>query len=121
VDRLHRIDRELETTAAPDAVWAAVAEPGGLGDWLEAEVELDLRPGGAGSFRFADGEVRRAMVEEVVPGRELTFSWWRIGSLHTRAPVSAPTTVTITVEPLPAGGSRFRVREVTASRAHAAA
>ena len=118
---MNQIDRELETTAAPDAVWAAIAEPDGLGDWLEAEVELDLQPGGAGSFRFADGEVRRAMVEEVVPGRELTFSWWRIGSLQTRAPVGAPTTVTITVEPLPAGGSRFRVREVTASRAHAAA
>jgi uncharacterized protein YndB with AHSA1/START domain len=121
MDRMDRIDRELETTAAPDAVWAAVAEPDGLGDWLEAEVELDLQPGGTGSFRFADGEVRRAMVEEVIPGRELTFSWWRIGSLHTRAPVSSPTTVTITVEPLPTGGSRFRVREVSASRAHAAA
>jgi uncharacterized protein YndB with AHSA1/START domain len=118
-----RIDRELETTAAPDAVWAAVTDPDGLAAWLDAEVELELRPGGPGHFRFADGEFRRAMVQEIVPGQELTFSWWPIAgpdTLTTTGPdTGAMTTVTITVEPIPTGGSRVRFREVAALRARA--
>ena len=93
--------RDRGTLRSP--VWDAVADPAGLSAWLDAEVEAQLA-GGPGSFRFADGELRRAMVQEVVPGRELTFSWWEIGG--------PATTVTITVEPVPAGGSRVRFREV---------
>ena len=120
---MERIDRELETTAAPGAVWAAVTDPAGLAEWLDADVELELRPGGPGRFRFADGECRRAMVQEVVPGEALTFSWWRIAGPEAVTDVGPATTVTITVEPLPAGGSRVRFREVTAlgARARAAA
>ena len=118
---MDRIDRELETNATPETAWAAVAEPDGLGDWLEADVDVDMTPGGSGSFRFADGEIRRAVVEEVVPRQELTFSWWPIASPHTQAPLGPPTTVTITVEPRPGGGSIVRLREVAATRAHAAA
>jgi uncharacterized protein YndB with AHSA1/START domain len=114
------IDRELETTASPDAVWAAVTDPERLGDWMEADVDLDLRPGGGGRFLFADGEERRAMVETVRNPSELTFSWWR----SDRAGVAddpGTTTVTITLEPAPGGGTLVRFREAAAVRVRARA
>src|SRR6516165_994463 len=87
------IDRELATTAPPDAVGAALTDVERLGDWLEADVELEVRPGGSGRFSFADGEERRAMVEAVRPRAELTFSWWRSDEAG-RADDPATTTVT---------------------------
>jgi uncharacterized protein YndB with AHSA1/START domain len=107
------IDRELETTAAPDAVWQALTDPDRLGDWLEAEVELEVRPGGAGRFSFADGEERRAMVETVRPGTELTFSWWRTDDAGL-ATDRGTTTVTFRIVPTPAGGTILRLREAAA-------
>jgi uncharacterized protein YndB with AHSA1/START domain len=116
------IDRELETTAAPGAVWEALTDPDRLGDWLEADVELDVRPGGAGRFSFADGEERRAMVETVRPGRELTFSWWRSDDAGLGTDPTT-TTVTFRIEATPAGGTILRLREAAAVhvRAHARA
>ena len=105
-----QIDRELETSASPDAVWEAVTDADRLGDWLEAEVELEVRPGGTGRFTFADGEERRAMVETVRPGTELTFSWWRSDAAGI-AGEPTTTTVTFLIEPTPAGGTILRLRE----------
>jgi uncharacterized protein YndB with AHSA1/START domain len=121
-----RIDRELETTASPEAVWAAITDPERLGDWLEADVDLELRPGGGGRFVFADGEVRRAMVERVRPLEELTFSWWRPGGPGAGAGVGrgagpGTTTVTIALEPTAGGGTRLRFREAAAVRVRAGA
>jgi uncharacterized protein YndB with AHSA1/START domain len=114
------IDRELETTAAPDAVWEALTDPERLGDWLEADVELEVRPGGAGRFSFADGEERRAMVETVRPGTELTFSWWRSDDTGL-ATDPATTTVTFRIEATPAGGTILRLREAAAVHVRAQA
>jgi uncharacterized protein YndB with AHSA1/START domain len=114
------IDRELETTASPDTVWKAVTDPERLGDWLEADVELDLRPGGSGRFAFADGEVRRAMVETVRNPSELTFSWWRSDRTGI-ADDPGTSTVTIALEPTAGGGTLVRFREVAAGRVRARA
>jgi uncharacterized protein YndB with AHSA1/START domain len=108
--REQAIDRELETTAPPDAVWEAVTDADRLGDWLEADVELELRPGGSGRFTFPDGEERRAMVETVRPGAELTFSWWRSDPAGI-AGEPATTTVTFLIEATPGGGTILRLRE----------
>lgn len=112
------VTRDVEMPAPPEEVWQQVTESDQLGDWLDAEVELEVRPGGSGRFRFADGEERRAMVREVEPGRRLAFTWWPL----TGGDVGRPTTVTITIAPSN-GGSRLRLVESPGARAraHAAA
>jgi uncharacterized protein YndB with AHSA1/START domain len=110
------VTREVDLPAPPDEVWRSVTEADQLGDWLEADVELDARPGGAGTFRFADGEVRRALVREVEPGHRLAFTWWPL----TGDEVGRATTVTITIDPTDAG-SRLRLVESPRARARAVA
>jgi uncharacterized protein YndB with AHSA1/START domain len=110
------VSREVDLPAEPDEVWRSVTEPDQLSDWLEADVELDPRPGGTGSFRFADGEVRRALVRDVEPGQRLAFTWWPL----TGADVGRATTVTITIEPS-GPGSRLRLVESPRARARARA
>jgi uncharacterized protein YndB with AHSA1/START domain len=110
------VTREVELPAAPDEIWQQVAESDQLGEWLDADVELEVRPGGAGTFRFADGEVRRAMVRDVEPGRRLAFTWWPL----TGERLGRATTVTITIEPSN-DGSRLRLVESQTARARAAA
>jgi uncharacterized protein YndB with AHSA1/START domain len=110
------VTREVELPAPPDEVWEQVADSDQLGDWLEADVELDARPGGSGSFRFDDGEVRRALVRDVEPGERLAFTWWPL----TGEDVGQATTVTITIEPAGAG-SRLRLVESPPARSRALA
>src|ERR671914_611522 len=97
------VEREIELAAPPDEVWEALVDPARLGAWLDAEVEL--RPGGAGTFHFAGGETRRARFVDIEPSRRLSFAWWPVAPV-----VGRPTLVTITVEP-GGTGSRLRVRE----------
>jgi len=110
------VTREVELPASPDDVWQQVTDSDRLGEWLEADVELDPRPGGSGSFRFADGEVRRALIRDVEPGRRLAFTWWPL----TGVDVGRSTSVTITIEPT-AAGSRLRLVETPRARARAVA
>jgi len=109
------VEREIELTATPEEVWESLTDPGRLGDWLEAEVEVELRPGGGGAFRFAGGETRRARIVDVDVGRRISFAWWPVAPV-----VGRPTLVTITIEPTGAG-SRVRVREAPSARALTAA
>lgn len=60
----------------PREIWTAVTEPALLRDWLDGEVELEIRPGGRGTIVEPDGAVRLAEVEELTPGRRLAFRWW---------------------------------------------
>lgn len=105
------VAREMDLPAPPGEVWELVSESDQLGDWLEAEVELDVRPGGAGTFSFPDGEVRRALVRDVEPARRLSFTWWPL----TGDDVGRATTVTITLEPCDVG-CRLRLVESPGAR-----
>ena len=71
------VRRKIVVDAPPEEVWEALTDPSELGEWFANDVELDLRPGGEGVFRWGDGSERRAIVEEVDPERELAFWWWR--------------------------------------------
>jgi uncharacterized protein YndB with AHSA1/START domain len=69
------IHREIVLPAPREEVWEALTDPGRLEDWFANSVELDLRPGGGASFRWGNGEERRAIFTEVDPGQRLAFAW----------------------------------------------
>ncbi|MBA3364562.1 MAG: SRPBCC domain-containing protein [Actinobacteria bacterium] len=69
------IRREIVLPAPPDEVWEALTDPERLAEWFANEVELDLRPGGEGIFRWDDGSERRAVVEVAEGPRRFTFDW----------------------------------------------
>jgi|SRR6478752_5929857 len=69
------IRREIVLPATRDEVWDALTEPDRLADWFANDVEVDLRPGGGASFRWSNGEERRATVTEVDHERRLAFEW----------------------------------------------
>ena len=108
---MEQVEREVELPAPPAEVWDAVTDAEVLGDWLDAEVELDLRPGGAGTFRFPDGQVRRAMVREIDEGARFSFTWWPV----TGPRIGRTSTVSIDIEPAGAG-SRLRLVETMSTR-----
>ena len=69
------IVRELVLDAPAEEVWEALTDPERLAEWFATEVELDPRPGGRGVFRWENGEIREALVEEVDPPRRFGFRW----------------------------------------------
>lgn len=70
------ITRSIRIDAGSDAVWDAVGETGGLGDWLGARVDVEVAPGSAGTVVDHDGASRRLVVTEVDEGRRVGFVWW---------------------------------------------
>ena len=56
------VTREIVFPASPDEVWQALTDADELEQWFANDVELDPQPGGAGVFRWNDGEERSATV-----------------------------------------------------------
>ena len=67
--------KEIVLPAPREEVWEAPTDPERLEDWFANDVDLDLRPGGGASFRWANGEERHATVTDVDPERRLAFDW----------------------------------------------
>ena len=70
-----QVEREIVFPASPTEVWEALTDPDRLEEWFATEVELDARPGGAGLFRWGDGEERRAVVREAEEAQRLVLDW----------------------------------------------
>jgi uncharacterized protein YndB with AHSA1/START domain len=70
------VRREIVLEAPREEVWEAVTDPERLEEWFANGVEIELEPGGRGCFRWDDGTVRHAVVEEVEAERRLAFRWW---------------------------------------------
>jgi uncharacterized protein YndB with AHSA1/START domain len=70
-----QVEREIVFPESPAEVWAALTEPERLEEWFATEAELDSRPGGTGSFRWGDGDERRATVREVAEEERLVLDW----------------------------------------------
>ena len=68
------VRREIFLPAGRDEVWAALTEPERLEEWFANDVELDPRPGGAGVFRWSNGEERRVVVEAAEPEERLELA-----------------------------------------------
>lgn len=98
------IRRDIVLPATPEEVWEAVTDPERLAEWFANEVELELREGGAGRFRWDDGDVREAAIETVEPPRRLEFTWARPGE--------GPSRVELELEEVE-GGTRLTVTEST--------
>ncbi len=69
------VTREIVFPVEPDEVWEALTDPERLEEWFANDVELDPRPGGAGVFRWENGEERHAIVREAEPGKRLVLDW----------------------------------------------
>ena len=74
--------REIVFPVPPDEVWEALTDPDQLEEWFANDVELDPRPGGAGVFRWDDGEERRATVVVAEPGERLVLDWDEAGEVE---------------------------------------
>jgi uncharacterized protein YndB with AHSA1/START domain len=94
------ITREIVFPTSPDEVWQALTDPEQLEQWFANDVELDPRPGGAGVFRWDDGEERRATVVVAEPRERLVFDWEDEGEVE------------FVVEEIDEG-TRLRVRETS--------
>jgi uncharacterized protein YndB with AHSA1/START domain len=105
VELQDRIEREMTFAAGREDVWAAITQPEQIRKWFGTEAELDLRPGGAGVFRWGEIEVR-VTVEEVSPPSRFSYRW---EPSHT--PSGGPTTlVEFDLEEIP-GGTRLSLVE----------
>jgi uncharacterized protein YndB with AHSA1/START domain len=74
------IEREILIEAPADVVWRTITEPDQIVQWFADRVELDLRPGGAGTFVFENratsSEVTAPLVVEAVePPQRFAFRW----------------------------------------------
>jgi uncharacterized protein YndB with AHSA1/START domain len=76
------VTREIVFPASPDEVWEALTDPDQLEEWFANDVELDPREGGAGVFRWDDGEERRATVLVAEPGERLVLDWDEEGEVE---------------------------------------
>jgi uncharacterized protein YndB with AHSA1/START domain len=94
------IRREVEFPVPPDEVWEALTDEDQLEEWFANDVELDAREGGAGVFRWDDGEEKRATVVVAEPPERLVLDWDDQGEVE------------FTLEETE-GGTRLHVREST--------
>ncbi|HVX30373.1 MAG TPA: SRPBCC family protein [Nitrolancea sp.] len=96
--------RSLEIKAPPSTVWQWLASEDALRRWINPNLEIDLRVGGA--FRLHDQEADvwvSGYVLELVTEGALILSWFEEGSdwvhparlLFTLAPTAAGTRVTL--------------------------
>jgi uncharacterized protein YndB with AHSA1/START domain len=68
------VEREVLLDAPPEEVWEALTDPARLEEWFANDVEFDVERGGV--FRWDDGDVRYAVVEDADPERRLAIRWW---------------------------------------------
>lgn len=104
--------RHIVIPTSPAQLWDALTDPAALASWFGSQVEWDLRPGGAARFLDDDGSLRRGIVDSVLPGRHLSFRWWRSSDgddgeegasqvTYTLDPDTDGTRLTVTEQPVP--------------------
>ena len=76
----YTIQREIVIDAPADVVWRTITEPDQIAQWFADEVELDLQPGGHGTFVFTDRARNHPttaplVVETVDAPRRFAFRW----------------------------------------------
>lgn len=84
------VERSIEVEATPEEIWEFVIDGTLASDWMGAPISIEPRRGGLVDFA-PDGVEHIGTVEEIDPGRSITWSW--------RHPDRDPSQVTITLEP----------------------
>jgi uncharacterized protein YndB with AHSA1/START domain len=103
-----------QTIEAPAAdVWGFMVDPAALSVWFGADAWLEPIVDARVSFRFADGSVRRGVVEEVERSRRLTWRWREHRGAGFSLEVGEASRVTIELEPVP-DGTLVRITETPA-------
>lgn len=107
------VHRAVVLPVARQRAWVALTDTTLLRQWLGCEVELELRPGGRGRVRGADGTVREVLVQGVTPERSLRFHWWRAGDVASTVDIELDdedggTRVTVTETLRPTFGSAVK-------------
>jgi uncharacterized protein YndB with AHSA1/START domain len=93
--------------APVEEAWEAFTDEDALSAWFGADVELEPSPLGKATFRFPDGSVRFAVVEEVDAPHRLAWRWWPAGDR------ASATRVAVELEPVD-DETRVRVVETAA-------
>lgn len=70
------IQRQITLPAPVDEVWGLLTDPDELATWLGDEVALDATSGATGHVVERDGTRRALVIDEVDPGRRLSWHWW---------------------------------------------
>jgi uncharacterized protein YndB with AHSA1/START domain len=101
------IERQMTFELPREVVWAAITEPEQIGRWFGTSAELDLRPGGEGSFYWEHLDVTtRVTVEAVEPPARFAYRWEPGGTNEG----GATTLVEFRLEEIP-GGTRLTLIE----------
>lgn len=69
------IKRRLEFDVSPERVWRALTDPAEISSWFGDYAELDLVPGGTGTFGWKNHGNFAVRVEIVEPPTRLAWRW----------------------------------------------
>ncbi len=95
-----RIEREMTFEVPREDVWAAITDAEKLGQWFGTSAELDLRPGGEGTFHWEHLDVTtRITIETVEPPSHFAYRWEPGGATEG----GSTTLVEFTLEEIPNG------------------
>jgi uncharacterized protein YndB with AHSA1/START domain len=106
MDEVH----EQTIDAPPADVWRFMVDPAALSVWFGADAWLDPTEGGVVRFRFADGSIRRGVIEGLEEGAMLTWRWREHRGAGFGGSIGEISTVSIQLEPAE-GGTRVRIVE----------
>ena len=73
------ITTEVTVDAPAEEVWELLVDDDELSTWLGDDVTLEPEPGGTGHLTDDEGVERELRVDEVEPGRSITWRWWPEG------------------------------------------
>jgi uncharacterized protein YndB with AHSA1/START domain len=111
------VEREIEFPVPPDEVWEALTDPEQLEEWFANDVELEPREGGAGVFRWEDGEERRATVVVAEPPERLVLDWDDEGEVEFTLVETEEGTVLRVRESTPEFSTALELRALALARA----
>ena len=108
------VTREIVFPVPPDEVWEALTDPDQLEEWFANDVELDPRKGGAGVFRWDDGDERRAVVEEIDEERRLALRFDDDGLVELELDDADGGTLLVVTESTPSFGPALELQALCA-------